>query len=127
MRKPSRRGSASTPPGGTGSRATTTPRAPPARAGGHVVELDHDVAGFAAPPWRGDLAPAMDRRAITVVDHGKQLAGVADARDLAAVGRRRHVVLLVEAVQRVGHGGGYQPAGLEVTQRALQEGRAPAR
>jgi hypothetical protein len=93
--------------------------AEPGRLGRDLVGCDpvepHDVLDRLAA---ADFAAPVDRRATVIVHDREQLAGVAHAGDLARVRGRGHVVLLVEAVHRVGHRRGQQPAGLEVIARA---------
>src|SRR4051794_17327231 len=80
-------------------------------SGCHPVESRDGFERLVALAGPDDLAPAMDGRASVLVLHGDQLARVAHAGDLARVGRRRRVVLLVEAIHRVGQRGSDEPAG----------------
>ena len=86
--------------------------------------MNHDVLDLAPVVRADDLAPAVDRGTTLLGHDPEQLARVAHAEDLASVGWRRHVVVLVEAFHRVGERGGEQSTRLEVLPRAAQERRA---
>jgi hypothetical protein len=66
-------------------------------------------------------SPPMDHRAIAALLDGQQLARISHPEDLTHLGRRRQLVLLVEAVDRVGQRGGEHAAGRQVLVRAPQE------
>ncbi len=91
----------------------------------YTVEVDHDVDRFAPTMCRKNFPSAMDGGTTVLAYHSKQLAAVAGAEDFASLGKRRHVMLVVKAVHRVGQRRREHSARDQVRQRDAEE-RTPA-